>query len=264
MAIANDSNLQDGTQAKFPSQTNWTQIVAAGGPSASPETREALNQLCRIYWFPLYAFIRRAGYDCHKAKDLTQGFFEHLLETDLIMKASREKGRFRSFLLASLTNFLEDERRRGIAQKRGRDFSMVSIDEIEAEEKYEHLPSREADAAMVFDRTWAATVIEQVHQSLRREYIDKERLDVYEAVKGSLTGDLSPDSYAEVAARLGMTKQTLEVNLSRFRRSFGEWVRTIIAQTVADPAEIDDEIRYLMAAWAGYLEQKQGEPSGSG
>jgi RNA polymerase sigma-70 factor (ECF subfamily) len=233
--------------------TQWTRIAAASGSSSS-EAKEALNQLCQTYWFPLYAFIRGKGLDSHKAQDLTQGFFLHLLESDLIKKADPRQGRFRSFLLTSLIHFLEDERRREQAKKRGGAVTIVSIDETEAEQKYGLLPAHEPATAKAFDGTWAATVIDQVHGKLRESYANRARLEVYESLKQCLTGALLPDSYTEVAAKLGMTRETFEVNLTRFRAAFGESIRAVIGQTVADPDEIDDEIKYLMAAWAGHLE----------
>ena len=257
MVNKGDTTSSGGTHARFPSLTQWTQIIEAGGPSSSPVARDALNQLCEAYWFPVYAFIRRKGNDSHKAKDLTQGFFAHWLETDLIKKANPERGRFRSFLLASLNNFLEDDRRKEKAQKRGGAFSIVSIDESEAEDKYLHLPAHEADSPKVFDRTWAATVIERVTKKLKQKYAARGKHDLHEVLKGCLTSKLSSDSYPKVAAKLGMSKATLEVHLSRYKDAFGQCVRAVIAETV-QPAEIDDEIRYLMASWAGYLEGKQG------
>jgi DNA-directed RNA polymerase specialized sigma24 family protein len=238
---------QHATHAQFQS-THWSLVLQAGKTS-HPGGYDALSKLCQTYWFPLYAFIRREGTDSHRAKDLTQGFFLHLLQGKLIKQAKREKGRFRSFLLTCLTNFKKDEWRKEKAAKRGGKGTIFSIDEIEAEEKYRHLPVKEPDATKTFDRAWAATVIEQVMQNLKQAYTAKGKIDLYEVLKRSLTGGLSPDSYAREAFRLEMTKETFQVHLSRFKDAFGEIVRSEISKIVDRPAEIDDEIRYLMSAW---------------
>jgi RNA polymerase sigma factor (sigma-70 family) len=248
MSVGKDLDSGGGTHARFPSQTHWT-LIAAVGDSSSPEAQAALNQLCQTYWFPIYAFIRREGNDSHKAKDLTQSFFVHLLRKNLIQKSDREKGRFRSFLCAALKNFLIDDIR---AEKRDRD-SVPIPDEAEAE--YRHLPVHEPDPAKLFDRTWAGTVIKQATKRLKQAYADKGRLEAYEAMKDCLSGELAPDAYPELAAQLGMSKETLEVNLFRFKKAFGRLVRNVIAETV-DPSEINQEIQYLMSAWSAYLSEK--------
>jgi RNA polymerase sigma-70 factor (ECF subfamily) len=235
-----------GTQARFPSQTHWTLIVHASAPS-SPKAEAALNELCQTYWFPIYAFVRRKGNDSHKAKDLTQSFFLHMLRKNAIKRADRQKGRFRSFLCASLNNFLIDEIR---ASKHER--CLVPIPE-EAEAEYRYLPTHEPDPAKLFDRTWAATAIKQATERLKQAYADKGKIEVYEALKRCVAGELSPDTYPALAAKLGMTYETFEVNLSRFKKSFGRFVRGVIAETVT-PSEIEDEIKYLMTAWASHLE----------
>jgi hypothetical protein len=186
---------------------------------------------------------------------LTQGFFVHLLEGNLIQQASREKGRFRTFLLACLRNFMRDQWRHEQAIKRGGGATVLSIDDTDAEEKYKQLPVSQPAPEIAFDRTWAATVIERAMGKLKQTYADRGRLDLFEAMKGCLSGELSPDSYPKLAAKLGMAKETFEVNLSRFRKAFGGMVRNVIAQTV-DASEINEEIKYLMAAWSAYLNEK--------
>lgn len=245
----------DGTQARFPSQTHWTTLIQPAADPSSPKAKEALNRLCQTYWFPIYAFIRSERIDSHHAKDLTQGFFVHLLEKNLIGQATRDQGRFRSFLLACVRNFMKDEWRRENALKRGGSATILSIDEADAEDKYKQLPMIQPGPEIVFDRTWAATVIEQATRKLKQNYADRGRLDVFEAMKRCLTGELSPDAYPELAVKLGMTKETLEVNLSRFRKAFAGLVRSVIAETVA-PAEINAEIQYLLSAWSAYLNEK--------
>ena len=222
-------------------------MVTAGGP-ASTEARQALNELCQIYWHPVYALIRRSGYESHAAKDLTQDFVLHLLETDFLKKADRNIGKFRSFLRASLKNFLEDQRRKNGAVKRGGSVQKVSIDEAQAEERYDTLPIQEPDPTRIFDRAWALTVIEKVKAELKEDYARRDRPSVYEALVPFLVGESNPDQYAELAARLQMTRENLQSVLSRLRREFGGCLRKVIGQTVNDPAEIDEEIRYLLSA----------------
>jgi RNA polymerase sigma factor (sigma-70 family) len=255
-----DFQAGDGTHARFPSQTHWTTLIQPAADPSSPKAKEALNQLCQTYWFPVYAFIRSERIDSHHAKDLTQGFFVHLLENNLIGQVARDQGRFRSFLLACVRNFMNDEWRKENALKRGGSATILSMDEADAEERYKQLPMLQPGPEIVFDRSWAATVIEQATRKLQQNYADRGRLDVFEGMKRCLTGGLSPDAYPELAAKLGMTKETLEVNLSRFRKSFGGLVRNVIAETV-DPAEINDEIQYLMSAWSAYLNEKPGATS---
>jgi RNA polymerase sigma factor (sigma-70 family) len=245
----------NGTHARFPSQTQWTALIQPAADHSSPEAQAALNQLCQNYWFPVYAFIRSERIDSHRAKDLTQGFFVHLLAGNLIRQANREKGRFRTFLLACLRHFLHDQWRQENAIKRGGNVTVLSLDDADAEAKYQQLPLVEPAPETAFDRTWAATVIEQAMRRLRQSYAEGGKAELFDAVQGCLSGALSPAAYPEVSARLGMTKETFEVNLSRFRKAFGGAVRSVIAETV-DPAEINEEIKYLMAAWAAYLNAK--------
>jgi len=192
MASDQESAAGQGTYAQFQA-THWSLVVQAGD-TALPQAQDALSKLCQAYWFPLYAFIRREGIDSHQAKDLTQGFFLHLLESKLIKHAERERGRFRSFLLTCLQNFMEDERRRQKAAKRGGKATTISIDEDEAEEKYSHLPVQEADPAKRFDRAWAAAVIDQVLEGLQRAYAAKGKNELFDVLKRSLTGGLPPSS----------------------------------------------------------------------
>ncbi len=260
MSAGKDLGSGDGTHARFPSQTHWTTLIQPAADPSSPKAQEALNQLCQTYWFPIYAFIRSERIDSHRAKDLTQGFFVHLLETNLIGQVTRDQGRFRSFLLACVRNFMKDEWRKENALKRGGSATILSINEADAEDKYTQLPMLQPAPEIAFDRTWAATVIEQATKKLRQGYVARGRLDVFEGMKRCLTGELSPDSYPELAARLGMSKETFEVNLSRFKKAFGGSIRNIIAQTV-DPTEINEEIQYLMSTWSAYLNEKSGAAS---
>jgi RNA polymerase sigma factor (sigma-70 family) len=249
MALHNpESAAQRGTQAQFQA-THWSLVLQAGNTSL-PQAADALSKLCQVYWFPLYAFIRREGIDSHQAKDLTQGFFLHLLESKLIKRAASERGRFRSFLLTCLRNFMKDEWRKEKALKRGGMVRPISIDERQAEESYIELGIQEPDPVKTFDRAWAATVIAQVMQDLKHSYMAKGKIELYEILRGSLTGRLATDSYEQEALKLKITKETFQVHLSRFKRAFGKAVRSEISHLV-DPQDINDEIKYLMAAWSG-------------
>jgi len=242
------ANSPQNTQANF-TQTHWSLVVQAAN-SSSPEAREKLNELCQKYWYPLYAFIRRQGHDSHKAKDLTQSFFVHLLEKDLVKRASPQKGKFRSFLLASLTNFMRDEWRKENAQVRGGAIASISIDEVEAERKYHSLPAHEPDASKIFDRSWAVTLIERATKQLREKYADK--IQVYDALQPYLSGESGRGFYAKVAEKLKLADENaVGVLLHRMRKEFGEILVREIAQTTVDPREVHDELRYLLEAWAG-------------
>ena len=239
----------DGGNAQF-TQTHWSTIVEAGGPT-STEAREALNRLCERYWHPLYAFLRRRGVDGHTAKDVTQGFFAHLFQQDFLRKVHRDKGRFRSFLLASLTNFLKDEWRRENAQVRGGSAEIVSIDEAEAEERYSHLPRQDAEPSDTFDLSWAVTTVAEAKRKLRKEYAQKSDEKFYDLLQPHLTSKGEGGSYAALTQALGKDENAVGVLLHRMRRRFGQLLREEIAQTVASRAEIDEEIRYLLQVWAG-------------
>jgi DNA-directed RNA polymerase specialized sigma24 family protein len=235
--------------------THWSMVLQAAD-QAAPGSEIALNAFCQIYWFPIYAFVRSKGNDCHHSNDLTQGFFVHLLQMDLLKQAGPGRGRFRSFLLACLTNFMRDEWRKSAASKRGGDALVFSIEESEAEERYGDLPLQEADSIKKFDRAWAETVVKAAKRSLKESYAAKHKENLFANLEHCLTGELAPDSYAKVAAVLNMSRETLHTNISRFRREFGKCLRNEVAKIVASPAEIDDEIRYLISSWAGHLEQE--------
>jgi RNA polymerase sigma factor (sigma-70 family) len=211
-------------------------------PSAGP----ALEQLCRTYWYPLYAFIRRRGHSATEAEDLTQAFFVLLLEKDALKRVGPEKGRFRSFLLAALTNFLNNEYHKSQASKRGAAF-LESWDALEAEERYRREPAHDLTPARLFERRWAFTIIEEVLRTLREEYRSDGRLAVFEELHPFLVGEVGPGSIQASASRLGMNAGAAKVALHRLRRRFGVAVRNQIAGTVATPDEVEDEIRHLFS-----------------
>jgi RNA polymerase sigma-70 factor (ECF subfamily) len=220
--------------------THWS-VVLAAGDCASPDSREALEKLCRTYWFPVYAFVRHKGYKVEQAEDLTQGFFEQLIEKELASRADRERGRFRSFLLKILTQFLTDEHRREHALKRGGDQVPLPLDRSTAEQRLSSEPSPE----IAFARKWALTVLDEVLGLLKQEFEGTGKSAFFEALSPYLPAERGLPAYAEVAQQLGVTEGAVKVGVHRMRLRYRELLRAVVAQTVANPAEIDDEIRFL-------------------
>lgn len=228
-------------------------MVLAAGRRSSPESREALETLCRAYWLPLYGFVRRQGFSAPEAQDLTQEFFVRLLEKNYLAAVGREKGKFRSFLLAAMKHFLANERDRARAQKRGGGKSLVSLESLDfeaAESRYRLEPAHEVTAERVFERRWALTLLDRVLDRLVAEYAAAGKARQFEQLKDCLTAPDSARPYAELAVKLAMTEGAVKVAVHRLRRRYRELLRGEIAQTVADPREVDDEIRDLFAALA--------------
>jgi RNA polymerase sigma-70 factor (ECF subfamily) len=225
--------------------TRWSLIVAAQQPAA-PQAREALAELCRLYWYPLYAYIRGHGHDAAAAEDLTQAFFTHLLEKHALASVSPQRGRFRSFLLASCQHFLANERERANALKRGGG-RVVSLDLSDADGRYSREPDHAETAERLFERRWALGLLEHVLQQLRSEYEQTGKVPLFDALKGQLTGDGS-EPYALLAEELGLTESAIKSAVHRLRKRYGEILREQIRETVATDAEIDDEVRALFEA----------------
>ncbi|MBM3758490.1 MAG: sigma-70 family RNA polymerase sigma factor [Acidobacteria bacterium] len=247
LALKNASqNLIAREAAQF-ATTHWSVVLTAARPSA-PGAREALEQLCRTYWYPLYAYIRRRGYGMHDAQDLTQGFLEHLLERNALESIAQEKGRFRSFLLAALNYFLTDQRRHEQAQKRGGGCEFVPINAIHAEERYQFEPVDDRSPEKIFERRWALTVLAEVLTKLEREYDHGGKNALFSELHGFLVGEKTGETYAAAAARLGVNQGAVKMAVLRLRRRYRELFRETIAQTVAHPAEVEEELRHLIAA----------------
>ena len=227
--------------------THWTAVLAAAD-EASPHAAEALEALCRTYWYPLYAFVRRKGHDAPEAEDLTQEFFARLLEKKYLEAAAPEKGKFRSFLLTAFKRFLANEWDRANRQKRGGGRELISLDETKAENCYRAEPADTMTPEKIFERSWALKLLEQVLNRLEREHVQAGKRELFEELQIFLTGEKSRSPYAEIAARLRMSEGTLKVTVHRLRRRYRELLRLEVAQTVASPAEIDGEIRHLFAA----------------
>jgi len=235
--------------------TRWS-VIISGADSKGKETEihAALAELCRIYWRPIFSFITRRGYSPEDAEDLTQDFFARILKGDWLQKADRSRGRFRSLLLKSLENFLNDATDRTHARKRGGDFSFVSWDPWMAEAPAELTLSREMlnswPAERLFDAGWAATVVERVLRRLREECESKGRSRVFEVLSPYLSAERGDLSYANLAALLRVPEATLKKLLYHMRQRYRFLLRDEVAQTVGDPAEVEDELRHLCGALA--------------
>jgi RNA polymerase sigma-70 factor (ECF subfamily) len=230
--------------------TRWSLVVSAGR-NDTPHARNALEKLCRAYWFPIYAFVRRQGHNPHDAQDLTQEFFARLLEKNQIAGADPHRGRFRSFLLGALKHFLANEWHKARAQKRGGGQVPIPMDAAAAESKCGIDPADILTAEKIYERRWALTLLEQVLRRLRDEYTRAGKENLFEQLKSTLTEASRTVAYADIAARLGTTEGAVKVAVHRLRQRYREVLRAEIADTVASPGEVEDEIRNLFAALAG-------------
>jgi RNA polymerase sigma-70 factor (ECF subfamily) len=227
--------------------TRWS-LVAAAGNRTAPEAQEALATLCRIYWYPLYAYARRQLASADDAQDLTQEFFVRLLEKDYLQAADPQRGRFRAFLLTAFQRFLANERDRARAQKRGGGRPVLSLDFQAGESQFQREPADPATPETLFERRWALTLLEQTLGRLRQEFASAGKEKLFATLKGTLTGDDSGVPYAQLAAQLDVSEQAVKVAVHRLRRRYAELLRAEITQTVADPREVEDELRDLFAA----------------
>jgi DNA-directed RNA polymerase specialized sigma24 family protein len=226
--------------------TQWSIVVAAGHRSL-PDSQQALESLCRSYWYPLYVYVRRRVSDVQLAQDLTQGFFVALLEGDSLRAADRDRGRFRSFLLTSFKNFLANEWGKARAQKRGGGCKTVPLDLDSAEHRYSLEPVDELSPERLYDRQWALALLDEVLNSLRNECITKGKEKLFQTLKPFLTGDSAPGGYKDAARELATSEAAAKVAAHRLRQRYREILRTRIAGTVAEPVDVEDEIRALMA-----------------
>ncbi|MDB6170780.1 MAG: polymerase sigma factor, sigma-70 family [Chthoniobacteraceae bacterium] len=236
----------DAFDVRHFSATRWSVILTA--TTDSPDAAAALAILCRAYWFPLYAFVRRYGLTPHDAEDATQGFFVHLLGKQVLGSVDREKGRFRTFLLASLKHFLADERDRAHAQKRGGGHCPVSLESCTAEQRYALEPLDELSPDRLFDRRWALAVIEQALARLRAEYNALGKGALFEALRPLLAAPEEARPYAELGVTLGMNEGAIKIAVHRLRQRYGIALRAQIAETVTTAAEVDAELRHLLDA----------------
>jgi len=220
-------------------------MVAAAGGKLETARAEALNALCREYWYPLYAYIRRSGNGPEEAKDLTQSFLLHLLEKGVFGMADRERGRFRTFLLANLKNFLIDQNRRSVAAKRGGGQIFEPLEKESGEERYRFEPLDSESPDLIYDRGWAKTVLQRAVARLREESALTKHGPGFDALKGYVWGERSGVSCAELGRELGISEEAAKKTVQRMRRRFGELLRQQIAETVSTPTELEEELRYL-------------------
>jgi len=226
--------------------THWS-VVLEAGQEDSPHASEAMAHLCRTYWYPLYAYIRRRGCHAADAQDLTQEFFSRLLQKNYPSQADRAKGKFRSFLLLTLNHFLADEHAKATAQKRGGGQILISLDEEAPEDRYRLEPADALSPEKLFERRWAQTLLHQALVRLRTEFAQQGKADIYEVLKAFEPGEQNTLTYVEAAGRLGVSESAIKSMIHRLRQRHAELVREEIAHTVSTAAEVDDELRYLIA-----------------
>ncbi len=224
--------------------------MLAAGRTDTTRAEDALANLCQTYWHPLYAYVRRRGYSPEDAQDLTQGFFARLLEHNAVSTVSPEKGRFRSFLLASMNHFLADEWDKARAQKRGAG-KVISFDTETAETWLEQQPSENLTPERAFELRWAITLLEQVYRRLAEEHRQQGKAELFDALRTTLAGPGNSAPYAELAVRLGMNEGAVKVAVHRLRQRYRALLRETIAETVGNEAEVEEELRYLMRVVAG-------------
>ncbi len=237
-----------GSNAGF-LDTHWS-VVLSARQGDSPRAQAALDSLCRGYWYPLYAYVRRCGETPADAQDLTQAFFAQFLERDSLRTATPERGRFRWFLLASLKHFLANEWQRARAQKRGGGRAPIALDALSPEERYALEPLDRLSADKAYDRCWAIRILEQARARLRDEFRAAGRDDRFGLLEQFLPGRAASDSYGDLAARLGVAEGTIKSDVSRLRRRYGELMRSEVAQTLGTHTDLDDELRHLLDALA--------------
>ena len=230
--------------------THWS-VVLLAGQTQVPQAEAALETLCGTYWPPLYAYVRRAGHGPEDAQDLTQKFFARLLERKYLKLADQERGRFRSFLLKSLKHFLVNEWVRGQAQKRGGGQKVFSLDDEAAERSYQQHSATQLAPESLYDKRWAITLLERAMERLSGDYIAAGKQELFDRLKPLLLTEGSGDSYRQLGGPLRLSEGAVKVAVHRLRQRFRDAVRAEIAQTVATPAEVDEELRCLMTAMSG-------------
>jgi len=226
-------------------------MILSAGRDESTKSRAALEKLCRTYWYPLYAYVRRRGHGPAGAQDLTQEFFAQLLGNRLLADADPERGRFRSFILCALSRFLIDEWKKGQAQKRGGGNAVFSLDAAMAEQRFDLEPADASNPDLAFDKQWALTLLEEVLNRLEEEYRERGKQDLFEALKETLTGSGHEQPYAVLAEGLGMSESLVKVSVHRLRKRYRELLQEEIADTVDSPGEVREEMRYLFQVLSG-------------
>ncbi len=230
--------------------THWSVVITAG-QSDSTRAQAALERLCRTYWYPLYAYVRRRGYSPHDAQDLTQGFFARLLERESLASADPHRGRFRTFLLTALTHYLVNEWQKGMALKRGGGCPVLSLDWAAAENRFDLEPADPFTPDKMFDKQWALTLLAEVLKRLEHEYQGKGKSEFFAALKSTLLGDRESQPYGELAARLDLNEGAVRVAVHRLRKRYRQLIRDEIANTLERSQDVEAEMRHLFQALAG-------------
>jgi RNA polymerase sigma factor (sigma-70 family) len=243
-----------GTDERF-AETAWSLVIAAGAKTPA-RAKQGMAELCRIYWRPIYAYLRRIGYAKEEAEDLTQSFFQHLLENDTLRRASQEKGRFRSFLLGALKICLSDEQARRRTLKRGGAAQFISTDELEAEELHHLRGFHDARPDEILDARWASLILERALAKVRRDFSAEGKANTFEALSPFLAGEKVQVSYQQAAETTGVSLGAIKTHIHRLRRQFAAAVRNEIMQTVNAPHEVDDELRHLRDVFAHFRQQQ--------
>jgi RNA polymerase sigma factor (sigma-70 family) len=233
-----------GNTASF-NTTRWTMVLACAEQNNSTRAQEALADLFQIYWYPLYAYVRRRGYGEQDAEDLVQSFCLHLQEKHALAKADRERGKFRTFLLSSLQNFLANERERANAQKRGGGRELIRLDAEEADARYRLEPAHSMTPEVLFEKRWALALLEQTVSDLRADFTMRGKGRLFDGLSSFLTSDLRETSYQTAAAQLGLPLSAIKTTVHRLRRDYRAKLREQIERTVSSPDEVEDELLHL-------------------
>jgi RNA polymerase sigma factor (sigma-70 family) len=228
--------------------THWS-VVWRARNGDSQASAAALEKLCRAYWAPLYHYIRRDGHKPEDAQDLTQEFLSRLIQKEWLNHLQDQRGKFRSFLLTFLKNFLSDHRDRGNAQKRGGGRTLISLDAYEAEEREFAVPADTLTPEQIFERRWAQAVMTQAAERLRQDYAARDQAALFEQLKDLQPGEHGERSYAQIGTALGITEQAVKNAALSFRRRYAQLLRDEIAQTVMEPGEVSEELQHLMTAF---------------
>ncbi len=244
-----DSSSESRAPGSVFATTHWSVVLEAGGQD-TPQSAAALEQLCRTYWYPLYAYLRRTGCNPPDAEDLVQGFFLYLMEGQILRSVAREGGRFRSFLLGTLKNFVSDQRDKASAQKRGGGRRLVSWESAEAEHRFMLEPANVESAERLFERRWVLALLERAMERLQHECASAGKAELFAHIEGFISGEKGLASYADVAAQMKLSPSALKSVIFRLRQRYHELVREEVGHTVADPAELKDELRHLLGLFS--------------
>jgi RNA polymerase sigma factor (sigma-70 family) len=250
MAISESNPVGNPAKAPVFATTHWSVVLTAATQNDTTRARNALAQLCRVYWYPLYAYVRRRGHSAHDAQDLTQAFFAQLLERQSLASVAPERGRFRSFMLAVMNHFLANEWKKGQTQKRGGGGQNLSLDWVAAEQRFDLEPATYAAPDKLFEKQWALTLLAEVLNRLEREYQNEGKADLFAALKQTLLGLRESQPYAELARKMGMNESAVKVAVHRLRKRYREHIRAEIANTLDEPQEVEAELQYLFQVLA--------------